>query len=121
MGMTRKFMSVSSLGLVDFRSDKERTAAYTAATKRQSKKQTKLLKEQTKAMKAAAAAQQQATVLQSQPVPQSLGGRPTRQSFAATPSPPPPRVPAGWYPDQAAGVQRYWDGLRWTEHTAPLG
>jgi hypothetical protein len=35
--------------------------------------------------------------------------------------PPPPSVPAGWYPDQAAEVQRYWDGARWTEHTAPLG
>ena len=24
----------------------------------------------------------------------------------------------GWYPDQQ-GVQRYWDGRQWTEHTAP--
>lgn len=31
--------------------------------------------------------------------------------------------PAGWYPDtQQPGKQRYWDGLRWTEHVqvAPL-
>lgn len=27
-------------------------------------------------------------------------------------------VPPGWYPDQL-GVRRYWDGQRWTEHTAP--
>jgi len=28
--------------------------------------------------------------------------------------------PAGWYPDPtAAGLQRYWDGSRWTEHTSP--
>ena len=26
--------------------------------------------------------------------------------------------PAGWYP-QPDGQQRYWDGERWTEHTAP--
>ena len=40
----------------------------------------------------------------------------------ATPvAPTPQAVPAGWYPDQAAGVQRYWDGQSWTEHTAPLG
>src|SRR3954447_26156996 len=26
-------------------------------------------------------------------------------------------TPAGWYP--LHGEQRYWDGMRWTEHTAP--
>lgn len=26
--------------------------------------------------------------------------------------------PAGWYP-AADGSQRYWDGVQWTEHTAP--
>lgn len=26
--------------------------------------------------------------------------------------------PPGWYPD-AAGTTRWWDGVRWTEHTAP--
>ena len=30
----------------------------------------------------------------------------------------PQSVPAGWYPDQYGG-QRYWDGQRWTGHTAP--
>ena len=28
----------------------------------------------------------------------------------------------GWYPDpQTPGMQRYWDGQAWTEHTAPMG
>lgn len=27
-------------------------------------------------------------------------------------------TPAGWYP--LHGEQRYWDGLRWTEHRAPV-
>lgn len=36
------------------------------------------------------------------------------------PPPPPPAVPAGWYPDAADAVLlRYWDGVQWTEHTAP--
>ena len=35
-------------------------------------------------------------------------------------TPPPLSVPAGWYPDEAAGVQRWWDGQAWTEHTAPM-
>lgn len=31
----------------------------------------------------------------------------------------PQRPPAGWYPDpQDQAAQRYWDGTRWTEHTA---
>src|SRR3712207_3532409 len=29
---------------------------------------------------------------------------------------------ASWHPDpQVPGQQRYWDGSRWTEHTAPAG
>ncbi|MER6231706.1 hypothetical protein ABT169_21525 [Streptomyces sp. NPDC001616] len=44
MGITRKLMSVSTLGAVDFRSDKERAASYANVTKKQTKKQTKLLK-----------------------------------------------------------------------------
>ena len=44
MGIIRKTLSVTTVGLVDFRSDKERTAAYTKATKKEAKKQTKLMK-----------------------------------------------------------------------------
>lgn len=51
MGITRKMMSVGTLGLVDFRSDKERTAAYTKATKKAAKEQTKLMAEMAKAQK----------------------------------------------------------------------
>ncbi|MGW6600635.1 hypothetical protein [Streptomyces sp. NPDC055036] len=51
MGFIRKSLSVSTLGAVDFRSDKERTAAYTKAAKKQAKQQTKLLKQQTKLLK----------------------------------------------------------------------
>lgn len=30
---------------------------------------------------------------------------------------PPPRTPAGWYPDGVAGRERRWDGDQWTEQT----
>lgn len=44
MGLFRKMLSVSTIGAIDFRSDKERTAAYTRETMRQAKAQTKLLR-----------------------------------------------------------------------------
>lgn len=49
MGLTRKIMSVSTLGAVDYRSDKERTAAYAKATKKEAKKLRKLAEQQAKA------------------------------------------------------------------------
>lgn len=48
---------------------------------------------------------------------------------AADPSPAPPAVPAGWYPDpeNTSGYRygglpsmRYFDGTQWTEHRAPI-
>ena len=45
---------------------------------------------------------------------------PTLSASQPAPLPPPPSVPAGWYPDAADAVLlRYWDGVQWTEHTAP--
>ena len=48
MGVTRKMLSISTLGLIDFRSDKERIARSARLTKRAAKKQNKLLKQQIK-------------------------------------------------------------------------
>lgn len=48
MGIIRKTMSMGSLGAVDYRSDKERTAAYTKGARKEAKKQTKIMEEQTK-------------------------------------------------------------------------
>jgi len=44
MGLIRKSLSLTTLGAVDFRSDKERTAAYAKATKKATKEQLKLMK-----------------------------------------------------------------------------
>lgn len=38
MGLIRKALSVSTLGAVDFRSDKERAAAYAKGTRRAARK-----------------------------------------------------------------------------------
>jgi hypothetical protein len=46
MGMTRKTMSLLTLGLIDFRSDKERAAAYGRGTKKAAKKSAREAKRQ---------------------------------------------------------------------------
>jgi hypothetical protein len=46
-----------------------------------------------------------------------FGGRPPAP--APTPRPPPRGPPPGWYPDPGAPQRRrYWDGTRWTDHSA---
>lgn len=49
MGLIRKAMSVSTLGMIDYRSDKERIARSTRKTSHEAKKQTELLERQVEA------------------------------------------------------------------------
>lgn len=51
MGITRKTLSVFTLGLIDFRSDKERAARSARLTKRAAKEHNRLLKQQNKILK----------------------------------------------------------------------
>ena len=51
MGMTRKFLSLSSHGLIDYRSDKERTARSARLSKRAMKKNNRLMKKQNKILR----------------------------------------------------------------------
>ena len=68
MGIIRKVTSMSTAGLVDFRSDKERIARSSRQTASESKKQTKLMQEQF-AMQQKMAAQAQRAQQHAQPVP----------------------------------------------------
>lgn len=54
---------------------------------------------------------------------------PEAWSAATKPVPPPPTVPAGWYPDPdnttgfrygSVPSMRYFDGVQWTEQRAPM-
>ena len=113
MGLIRKMMSVSTAGAVDFRSDKERTAAYTKAAKKQAKEQTRLMRQQAAQQAAHTRAVEQAQVAQQQAA---------HQPTAPDPSPTPQLPPAGWYPDQAdASLVRWFDGTQWTDFTQPRG
>ena len=51
MGVTRKALSLTTYGLIDWKSDKERIAASTRKTKSATRKTTKLLMQQNKLMK----------------------------------------------------------------------
>lgn len=46
VGVTRKTLSLMTLGLIDFRSDKERIARSTRKTSKEAKKQRKVLQQQ---------------------------------------------------------------------------
>jgi len=56
------------------------------------------------------------------PQPAARNPAPAAQPVAAQPTAPPaspPMPPANWYPDPSGNARlRYWDGARWTNHTA---
>jgi hypothetical protein len=96
MGLIRKSLSISTLGLVDFRSDRERTARYSKQTRNAARanvvQNMKLIAQQNEML------------------------RQGYQGAAAQPTTPAP----GWYPDQQyQGYVRWWDGARWTDSVQP--
>lgn len=111
MGLMRKMMSVSTGGVVDFRSDKERTAAYTKAAKKEAREQTRLMREQ---------AAQQAAHMRAMEEAQRVQQQVAQPPSAPVSSPAPQLPPAGWYPDQAdTSLVRWFDGTEWTDFTQP--
>lgn len=104
MGITRKLLSISTMGMIDFQSDKERVARSARLTKQATRKGNRLLRKQTRRQ-----SKQHRELLAQQRMAQ------------VTPQPvyvPPTR--AGWYADpQVPGFVRWWDGVRWTDATQP--
>jgi hypothetical protein len=96
MGVTRKAISMCSMGLVDFRSDKERIARSGRKTLHAQRRGNRLVRRQT-----AALSTPRLTPFPGQPVPVM--------------------TPPGWHLDPSrAGGLRFWDGQRWTEQTATM-
>jgi type II secretory pathway pseudopilin PulG len=96
VGIIRKTMSVSTLGLVDFRSDKERTARYTRQTRN--------------AARAQIAQQARNLELQRQQLA-ALDHANTREATKPVTTEP------GWYADPGNPTYvRWFDGRQWTNH-----
>ena len=108
MGIFRKIASVSTLGAIDFRSAKDRTAAYSRGTRTQARKQTKIM---AKADRRERKAARQAKALDH--------AYRTAPRIEATPSPVTPTRPspafwpAGWYTIE--GRELYWNGTAWSD------
>lgn len=148
MGLTRKLLSVSTMGAVDFKSDKERIAN---STRKGMKAQKEMLAEIRKANAAQAIAPTHLNrwgVIGDRQANGVLRGAEATAAQAATPTPTaapivspdnhfcwdgrawqpmpqrpteaPRSAPAGWYPDSSSpGNHRYWDGTRWTNQLRP--
>jgi hypothetical protein len=156
VGLFRKTMSLSTLGLVSFRNGDDRSTRIAKQTRNAARaqvaQQAMALEHQRQLIAHAeyAAAQREAQAWQQQqmlfqqmqaqqrhpqhvqgwapapnPVPpQPLPpGQTAAQAIPAAPPvarPAPTTPPPGWYPDQQnARLVRWFDGMRWTEHTQP--
>lgn len=135
MGLMRKLTSVSTLGAVDYRSDKERIAKNTKGTKKAVEAQTKMLNRQyedstaDRIADATARAQIRANAKAAKKSKRSKRSpsEPAESAAIAHSGPPaialsPPSVPAGWHQDPTGRHQhRYWGGAQWTDQVADGG
>lgn len=111
VGMIRKVTSLSTLGAVDFRSDKERTAAYAKASRAELRKQTGILQRQ--------AAENQVYLRASAAAQTAAAG----VGPLLLPPPPAQSLPqAAWCPDPLGRHEvRWWDGAGWSGNVADGG
>lgn len=99
MGIFRKITSVSTLGIVSYRNNEERTAKYTRQTRN--------------AARAQVAQQAMNLELQRQQL-EALNHANVREEMR------PQATPAGWYPDPGnPAFVRWFDGAQWTNHVQP--
>ena len=106
MGLTRKLFSLGTAGLVDFRSDKERTAAYTQRGARAAEAGNRLLRKQNEIL----AAQAATIAAQAKRIAEVPSPTFDNQESVAPGS----QLAPGWYGGDTPGPLRYWNGVAWT-------
>jgi hypothetical protein len=117
VGLIRKTMSLTTVGIVDYRSKDERAAKYSKQTRNAARAQVAqtamMLENQRKQLAAADHANVREEVRDMRSAP----------SVAAPPpaAPPPAAPPAGFYNDQQdPTILRWFDGSQWTSMTKPV-
>jgi hypothetical protein len=106
MGFTRKLLSISTVGLVDYRSEKERSARFARQTRNAARAQV--------AQQAAVLEHQRQMIAQGNHAAVREEVRDMRAPAVSAPMP-------GFYHDpQGQPFLRWWDGVQWTATTAPL-
>jgi hypothetical protein len=104
MGLIRKTMSLSTMGIVDYRGKEERAAKYSKQTRNAARAQTAMMLENQRKQLAAA---DHANVREE-----------VRDMRSAPPAAAPP---AGFYNDQQdPTILRWFDGSQWTSMTKPV-
>jgi len=103
LGILRKTMSVSTLGVVPYRNKEERAAKVAKQTRNAAR-----------ALVAQQAADLQIQREQAAQLAHLNAQAQARRIEAAQQAPAGP--PPGWYNDGSSTGLRWWDGNRWTEH-----
>lgn len=116
MGLTRKFLSISTLGIIPYRNREERQAAYARQTRNAARASVALEAAQLQELRGIRTGVDHGNVREE--------GRDivrTAGIYGTTARPGFPR--AGWYhhPKDEEGVARYWDGGCWTDHRMFIG
>jgi Protein of unknown function (DUF2510) len=116
VGLIRKTLALGTVGLVRPSSKKQRVAK---AQLNELRKQTAVLQ---RAEAAAAQQQHEQQLAQWRAIAQARENQAAAHLAAlAAPQPVMP-PPAGWFPDpERAQLLRWWDGVNWTDRTAPRG
>ncbi len=110
MGLLRKTMSVSTVGLVPYRNKEERAAKYAKQTRNAARA---LVAQQAVDLQLQREQAEGVRQLNAQAEARRIeAARQAQRAVEVSPSGPPP----GWYKDPEGEMTRWWDGTAWTEH-----
>lgn len=110
MGITRKVMSIGTLGLVKYRTDSERQALYAKQTRNAARVNNAQNMQLIELQRDQLAAEQLAQTMRATQVAAAMSLQTQRAA--------PPSLPPGWYADPSdSRALCWWDGMQWLRET----